>query len=218
MASDRTQRQIDRLLDEAEEAFAQDDWSRSADRARRALLLDPENRDAINFLTAAERALGGSGEALSVTQAPSGPPFAPPQPTPVEPASFANDRYQVQRFLGEGGKKTVYLAHDTLLDRDVAFALIKSDGLDDVSRTRITREDQAMGRLGSHPHVVTVFDMGLHEGQPYMVTELMGGGDVEAVIEKAPEHRLPLERAIDIARSVCQGRSSPTTRASSTGT
>ena len=32
-----------------------------------------------------------------------------------------------------------------------------------------------MGRLGSHPHIVTVFDLGEHEGQPYMVTELMGG-------------------------------------------
>ena len=54
------------------------------------------------------------------------------------------------------GKKKVYLAQDTLLDREVAFALIKTEGLDEVSRTRITREAQAMGRLGSHPHIVTV--------------------------------------------------------------
>ena len=87
----------------------------------------------------------------------------------------------MKRFLGEGGKKKVYLAHDSLLDRDVAFALIKTEGLDEISRTRITREAQAMGRLGSHPHIVTVFDLGDHEGQPYMVTELMGGGDVEGV-------------------------------------
>ena len=46
------------------------------------------------------------------------------------------------------------LAQDTLLDREVAFALIKTEGLDEVSRTRITREAQAMGRLGSHPHIV----------------------------------------------------------------
>ncbi len=65
-----------------------------------------------------------------------------------------------ERFLGEGGKKRVYLAQDTLLDREVAFALIKTEGLDEVSRTRITREAQAMGRLGSHPHFVTVFDPG----------------------------------------------------------
>jgi hypothetical protein len=79
----------------------------------------------------------------------------------------------------------------------VAFALIKTEGLDDASRTRITREAQAMGRLGSHPHIVTVFDLGEHEGQPYMVTELMGGGDVEGVIKDAPDLRLPLDQAID---------------------
>jgi len=63
-----------------------------------------------------------------------------------------------------------------------------------------TREAQSMGRLVSHPHIITVFDLGEQEGQPYMVTELMGGGDVEGVIEDATDHRLPLEQAIDIAK------------------
>ena len=91
------------------------------------------------------------------------------------------------------------------MDREVAFALIKTEGLDDVSRTRITREAPAMGRLGSHPHIVTVFDLGEHESQPYMVTELMGGGDVEGVIEDASDHRLSLEQAIGIAKETCRG-------------
>ena len=43
------------------------------------------------------------------------------------PTSFDNGRYSITRFLGEGGKKQVYLAQDTLLDRDVAFALIKTE-------------------------------------------------------------------------------------------
>ena len=85
----------------------------------------------------------------------------------------------MERSLGEGGKKLVYLAHDSLLDREVAFALIKTEGLDETSRTRITHEAQAMGRLGAHPHIVAVFDLGEHEGRPYIVSELMGGGDVE---------------------------------------
>ena len=50
-------------------------------------------------------------------------------PAPTHPTSFASGRYAVRRFLGEGGKKKVYLAHDTLLDRDVAFALIKTEVL-----------------------------------------------------------------------------------------
>jgi len=67
---------------------------------------------------------------------PASPPTAPPS---LEPTSFASGRYQVKKFLGEGGKKKVYLAHDTLLDRDVAFALLKTDKLDEEARTRITR-------------------------------------------------------------------------------
>ena len=129
---------------------------------------------------------------------------APTKPSP-QPTSFAGGRYKVKKFLGEGGKKKVYLAHDTTLDRDVAFALIKTEKLDEVARTRIIREVQAMGRLGDHPNIVTVYDFGDHEGQPYIVLPLMPGGDVEGLIEKAPEHRLPLEKAIEIARSVCQG-------------
>ena len=121
------------------------------------------------------------------------------------PSSFADGRYQVTKFLGEGGKKLVYLAHDDTLDRDVAFALIKTEGLDETSRTRITREAQAMGRLGTHPHVVTVFDLGEHDGQPYIVTELMGGGDVEGVIEDSDHDHLPPEQALEIAKATCRG-------------
>jgi len=132
---------------------------------------------------------------------------AAPQPIPPSamPTSFGGGRYQVKKFLGEGGKKKVYLAHDTLLDRDVAIALLKVEKLDDTARARIKREAQAMGRLGDNPHIVTVFDLGEHEGQPYIVLPLMPGGDVEGLIEKAPEHRLSIEQAISIAKSVCLG-------------
>ena len=155
------------------------------------------------MLSAAERELGDSITAPAAESS-----IAPSHAAPSashSPTSFANGRYRVKRFLGEGGKKKVYLATDTLLDRDVAFALIKTEGLDEVSRTRITREAQAMGRLGSHPHIVTVFDLGEEQSQPFMVTELMGGGDVEGVVEDSPEHRLPLEQAISIAQETCRG-------------
>ena len=58
----------------------------------------------------------------------------------------------------------VYLAQDILLDKDVAFVLIKTEGLDVVSRTWISQEAQAMGSLGSHPHIVTTFDLGRPQG------------------------------------------------------
>lgn len=92
-----------------------------------------------------------------------------------------------------------------MLDRDVAFALIKTEGLDEAARRRITREAQAMGRLGDHPHIMPIYDLGQEQGQPYMVLPLMGGGDVEGKIEKAPDHRMPLQQAIKIAQEVCRG-------------
>jgi serine/threonine protein kinase/tetratricopeptide (TPR) repeat protein len=122
-----------------------------------------------------------------------------------EPTSFAASRYQVKKLLGEGGKKKIYLARDTVLDRDIAFAQIKTEKLDEEARTRIRREAQAMGRLGDHPNVVAVYDFGEHEGQPYMVLPLLAGGDVDDLIEKAPDHRLPLDKAIGIAKGVCSG-------------
>src|SRR6185436_13782468 len=50
---------------------------------------------------------------------------------PAMPASLAGGRYELRRLLGEGGKKRVYLATDTRLERDVAIALIKTEGLDE---------------------------------------------------------------------------------------
>ena len=196
MASERIQRRIETLLDEADEAVANSDWAVVRDRAQNVLRLDPDNQDALSYLAAADRDTGIS-QPPAQTTAPLLPASLPA--TPVHPTSFANGRYQVNRFLGEGGKKKVYLAHDTLLDREVAFALIKTEGLDEAGRSRIQREAQAMGRLGSHSHIVSVFDLGQEQDQPYMVTELMGGGDVEGVIEKATDHRVPLEQAIGIA-------------------
>ncbi len=199
MASERMQRRLERLLDQIDEAEANGDWESVRSLALDALEFDNENSEASVYLRVAERRIAESG-AIAGRPQPSPAPLPDPTTTATDqPSSFANGRYQVKQFLGEGGKKKVYLAQDTLLDREVAFALIKTEGLDEVSRTRITREAQAMGRLGSHPHIVTVFDLGQEANQPYMVTELMGGGDVEGVIEDATEHRLPLEQAIEIA-------------------
>jgi eukaryotic-like serine/threonine-protein kinase len=120
------------------------------------------------------------------------------------PESFVNGRYRVKRFLGEGGKKIVYLVTDSMLQREVAFSLIKTEGLDETGVERIHREAQVTGRLGDHPHMVALYDIGDEGGQPYLVSQLMGGGDVEGLIEKAPNNRVPLEHAIQICEQVCQ--------------
>ncbi len=151
-----------------------------------------------------EKYCGGCAASLTVIE-----PESAQQPKtvspPSQPSSFASGRYHVQKFLGEGGKKRVYLAHDSVLDRDVALAVIKTEGLDEVSRLRVTREAQAMGRLGDHPHILPIHDLGEENGQPYMVLPVMSGGDAQGVIEKVEDHRLPLEEAIELAMQVCRG-------------
>ena len=203
MATERIERQIDRLLDEAEPAVVQRDWAAVRERAGDVLALDPEQTEAKAFMDAAERAL----DATSLAPKGSEPPHSSstsPAVVPPLPASFASGRYEVKRFLGEGGKKKVYLAHDTTLDRDVAFALIKTEGMDEVSRTRVSREAQAMGRLGDHPNILPIYDFGDEEGQPYMVLPLMPT-DVEGLIEGVQDHKVPLKRTIEIAQGVCRG-------------
>jgi len=205
MPSERIQRRIDRLLDEVESAADSEDWQTVLRLTRQVLELDDENEDAHTFLDIANGRMKASESETTVVAVNDSKTRAVVPSTDEPPTTFSDGRYQVKEFLGEGGKKQVYLAHDELLDRDVAFALIKTEGLDDVSRTRISREAQAMGRLGSHPHIVTVFDLGEHEGQPYMVTELMGGGDVEGILEDAEDNRLSLDEAIRIAVETCRG-------------
>ncbi|MCH9039625.1 MAG: serine/threonine protein kinase, partial [Chloroflexi bacterium] len=206
MASDRIIRRIERLLDQIEHEADEQDWQRVTGLAQEVLGFDPENVDAKAFLRVAEERVSSSVAPPAQSSAqPAGASTVSAIISAGQPTSFAGGRYQIKAVLGEGGKKKVYLAQDTLLDREVAFALIKTDGLDEVSRTRISREAQAMGRLGSHPHIVTVFDLGDHEGQPFMVTELMGGGDVEGVLRDAPDGKMSLEHSISIAIQTCRG-------------
>jgi class 3 adenylate cyclase len=129
-------------------------------------------------------------------------PRASGPPVTGTPSSFSEGRYQVERFLGEGAKKRVYLARDTLLDRPVAIALLKTEGMDEDGLQRVHREAQAMGRLGDHPHIVTVHDVSQQGSQLFIVTRFMAGGDVEARIRQAPERRLPIDDALRIAEEM----------------
>ena len=106
MASDRRRLRIERLLDEAEDAVARYDWQAVREAAQAVLAFDPENSDAIDLLTGAERALSISAPTPASPRTTSGFPSAS-SPTSDQPRSFANGRYQVKRFLGEGGARSV---------------------------------------------------------------------------------------------------------------
>jgi tetratricopeptide (TPR) repeat protein len=127
---------------------------------------------------------------------------------PVEPKTFASGRFVVQRLLGEGGQKTVYLARDTELERDVAIAVIKTHGLDEAAIARVRREAQTLAGLGAQPHIVTMYDIGQEQGPdgrpaPYLVCEYIAGGDLERELRRAGGP-LPLERVYAIGLDLCQ--------------
>ena len=95
MASERVQRQIDRFLDEAEQAMSHTDWETVRDRSNSALALDPGNSDAQAFLAAADRALGAPAPPAPEPAPAAGPG---PQPSlgapPAEPARIALPRWR----------------------------------------------------------------------------------------------------------------------------
>ena len=138
-----------------------------------------------------------------VDQAASPDPSPSPQPGPALPSSFAGGRYQVQRLLGEGGVKRVYLARDTKLDSNVAVATIKGE-LGPEAIARIEREVKSMGRLRDHPHIANIHDIGGDGGSTYIVQEFMEGGSLADALSAAPENRLSIPDAISIAHQICQ--------------
>ena len=111
MVSERAKRRIDRLLDQIDEASELRDWETVGELSKDVLALDPDNADGKTFLAAAERRRADSETAhlRQATVFPNRPQAS--ATTEVAPTSFANGRYQVKRFLGEVGKKKVYLAY-----------------------------------------------------------------------------------------------------------
>jgi len=109
MASERMQRRLERLLDQIDEAEANGDWKSVRSLALDALEFDNENSEASVYLRVAERRIAESG-AIAGRPQPSPAPLPDPTTTATDqPSSFASGRYEVKRFLGEGGKKKVYL-------------------------------------------------------------------------------------------------------------
>src|SRR3954453_15078822 len=89
------------------------------------------------------------------------------------------DRYRVTRHVANGGMGAVYAAEDELLGRTVAIKVLAAHLAEDpVNRERFQPEARAAARLSNHPHVVTVYDVGEHDGRPFLVMELMECGSV----------------------------------------
>lgn len=114
-------------------------------------------------------------------------------------------RYEIERLLGEGERKQVYLARDLIVDREVALALIDAEEPLEGGLTLTQWEAKVNAQLGAHPHVVTIFDLGEHEGQTYTVSQYMRGGDLLGRVRRANSEgsTLRLGNALRYATEIC---------------
>ncbi len=107
--------------------------------------------------------------------------------------------YQISSQLGSGGMGVAYRAHDPRLRRDVAIKVLLVPAPE--LALRFEREARAAGML-SHPNVVAVFDVGQHDGAPYVVSELLEGETLRARLGRGA---LPVREALQVAVAVARG-------------
>jgi len=108
--------------------------------------------------------------------------------------------YNIIGMIGSGGMGEVYRARDTRLSRDVAIKVMPAAMAEDAERLhRFEQEAKSIGML-NHPNILAVFDFGLFEGAPYIVTELLEGQSLRDLLRSGrPPYRKTVEYAIQIA-------------------
>ena len=110
--------------------------------------------------------------------------------------------YEIVGWIGAGGMGEVYRARDPRLGREVAIKVIPETFAADPSRLRrFEQEARAAGQL-NHPHILAVYDVGTHDGAPYIVSELLEG---ESLRSRLRGVALTSRKAIDYARQIAEG-------------
>ncbi|MEP7352318.1 MAG: protein kinase [Acidobacteriota bacterium] len=97
--------------------------------------------------------------------------------------------------MGAGGMGEVYRAHDTRLNREVALKVLPAEVDNDPSRrARFEQEAKAAAAL-NHPNIVAMYDIGSKDGVMYIVSELVEGPDLDAIIGPDP---MPIKKLLDM--------------------
>ena len=110
--------------------------------------------------------------------------------------------YRIAALLGAEGMGEVYRAQDERLGREVAVKVLRQEGIADPDRQRrFALEARAASSL-NHPNILTVYDVGMEQGTPYIVTELVSGEPLKAVIARGP---VPLKKTLDLAIQAAAG-------------
>ena len=93
--------------------------------------------------------------------------------------------YEIAAPLGTGGMGEVYRAHDPRLRRDVAIKVIAARFTTDPDLLKRFSQEALASAALNHPNIVAVFDVGTHDGSPYLVTELLDGESLRARLERS---------------------------------
>ena len=107
-------------------------------------------------------------------------------------------RYEVRRLLGSGGFGAVYLGHDGQLDRPVAIKVLRAGAGQRADPERSRQEARRLAQL-HHPGIVAVHDIGVHEGEVYVVSDYLEGGDLLGWMR---DHRASWQEATRIVIAV----------------
>ena len=119
---------------------------------------------------------------------------------PVKPSVSLPERFEILTHVANGGMASVWAAEDRVLGRRVAVKLLAEQFVGDArAKVRFMREARAAAALSSHPHVVTIFDVGEHEGRPYIVMEYLAGGSVADAVQDGQS--VPPDRALTWLRA-----------------
>src|SRR3989454_11660206 len=110
--------------------------------------------------------------------------------------------YEILAPLGAGGMGEVYRARDTRLGRDVAVKVLPSSFSADADRLRRFEQEACAAGALNHPNILVVYDVGTHDGSPYVVSELLEG---ETLRERMGGTAQPQRKAIDYALQVAHG-------------
>ena len=127
-----------------------------------------------------------------------------PPPRFVPGALFFGDRYRIVALLGRGGMGEVYRADDLRLGQAVALKFLPEALKDDEGRRDRLNNEVRTARQVSHPAVCRVYDIDEVDGQSFLSMEYIDGEDLAALLRRIG--RLPADKAVDIARQLCEKR------------
>jgi Protein kinase domain len=123
----------------------------------------------------------------------------------VERGDVFADRYRLDTVLGRGGMGEVWRGFDLRLQRPVAVKVVRADAAGDPEvMARFLREGLAAAQLDHHPAIATVYDAGEHQGQPFLVLELLRGTDLETVLAGSPGG-LEVDVVLSYAAQIAEG-------------